>query len=188
MPKIRAFLAAGLLAATLVGCASTARALLPESRAELHHPPHVSAWTRFWAGMLLSGHSQWRDSDGTWHKYPTGCMWTTSCPAVLMRSVPHSATAPPRETPGRTGSGRMIARPAGKERSSPSSQPECRSSAARPCTRAPESGVRPAGPASAAGGSFESASTAEAAAPADPLRDGVEFRTADAVSTAHGRG
>ncbi len=54
MPKIRAFLTAGLLAATLAGCASTARAFLPESRAELHHPPHVSAWTRFWAGTLLS--------------------------------------------------------------------------------------------------------------------------------------
>lgn len=143
MRRIHVFLAAGLLAASLAGCASTAKALLPESRAELHHPPYVSAWTRFWAGMLLSGHSEWKDSDGVSHKYPTGCMWTTPCPAVLIRSVPHSATAPPRQTPGPGDSGPKVLRPAGRGLSSPSSQPQCQSSVAHSCPRPPEAGAGP---------------------------------------------
>lgn len=144
MPRIHIYLAAGVTAANLAGCASTARAFLPESRTGLRNPPRVSAWTRFWAGTLLSGHSQWRDSDGTWHKYPAGCMWTTPCPAVLIRSVPDSTTAPPRLTPGRGNSGRMIVRPAGRKLRSPSLQPLCRSSATSTCPRPHQTGGQPA--------------------------------------------
>ena len=142
MRRIQAFLAVCLLAASLAGCASTAQALLPESRAELQHPPHVNAWTRFWAGMLLSGHSEWRDSDGTWHKYPTGCMWTTPCPAVLIRSVPHSATVPPRETTGRADSGHALVRPAARQHSSPSPQSHCHLSTAHHCSGPPAAVLR----------------------------------------------
>lgn len=143
MSRIHAFLAVSLLATSITGCASTARALLPESRAALHDPPHVSMWTRFWAGLLLSGHSEWRDSDGTWHKYPTGCMWTTPCPAALIRSVPHSATAPPRETPGRGDSDHTVVRSAGRRHTSPSSHPHCQLSTGSPCSGPPETVVRP---------------------------------------------
>lgn len=138
MRRIQIVLAFSLLAASLAGCVTTAQAFLPESRAELHHPPHVSAWTRFWAGLLLSGHSEWRDSDGTWHKYPTGCTWTTACPAVLIRSDPHSATAPPRTTPVRGDSDHIDDRPAGRQHSSPPSQPYCQLSTARPHSGPPE--------------------------------------------------
>lgn len=145
MRRFQAILAVSLLAASLTGCASTAQAFLPESRSELHHPPHVNAWTRFWAGMLFSGHSEWRDSDGTWHKYPTGCMWTTPCPAVLIRSVPHSATAPPRETPGRGDSGHILARPVARQHRSPPSQPHCKLSTTHHCSGPPGAALRPTG-------------------------------------------
>lgn len=98
MKKIHTLLLAGLLATTVTGCASTVQAFLPESQAQLDHPPKVSAWTRFWAGLLLSDHAEWRDSNGNWHKYPSDCQWTSPCPEIEVRNEPHGAVPPPRAT------------------------------------------------------------------------------------------